>query len=91
MGKYELKVEGGKMLRAECSVDNNRIKSVKISGDFFLHPEESITTLEESLIDIKADRNEVNSIVENFIDAGNTFIGVGKSHIVEAIIKASSI
>ncbi|MFH1650334.1 MAG: hypothetical protein ABIA93_07360 [Candidatus Woesearchaeota archaeon] len=41
-----LKVPNGKLLRAEVEHDGNRIKKVKITGDFFLHPEEVIIRIE---------------------------------------------
>lgn len=43
------KVPGGKLFRIELAYDH-KIKSFKITGDFFLHPEEAILPLEEALV-----------------------------------------
>ena len=42
------KIAGGKLIRVDV-VYFRQIERVKITGDFFLHPEELITTIEESL------------------------------------------
>lgn len=43
------KVPGGKLFRIELTADD-RIQSVKITGDFFLHPEETLAELEACLV-----------------------------------------
>ena len=42
------KVPGGKLVRARVNYDQ-KIKIVKITGDFFLHPEEAIVKIEECM------------------------------------------
>jgi lipoate-protein ligase A len=42
------KIAGGKLIRVDV-VYSGQIERVKITGDFFLHPEELITVIEESL------------------------------------------
>jgi lipoate---protein ligase len=42
------KISGGKLIRVDV-VYSNKIEQVKITGDFFLHPEELITVIEDSL------------------------------------------
>lgn len=49
MGKAEYKVKGGKLIRIKLDKEGNKIEGVKITGDFFLHPEEVIEELERSL------------------------------------------
>ena len=49
MKKSVYKVPGGKLLKISLEPEDNRIKSIRIMGDFFLHPEESITELEDGL------------------------------------------
>ena len=50
MGDAIYKVPGGKMLRAAVRIEEKRIKEAKITGDFFLHPEERILEIEKSFI-----------------------------------------
>jgi lipoate-protein ligase A len=49
MKQAEYKVPGGKLLVAETEVEDGVLTSVKVMGDFFMHPEEAINDLEEAL------------------------------------------
>jgi len=49
MGKAQYKVEGGKLIKVQLEIKANKIKKVKITGDFFLHPEELIEELEKAI------------------------------------------
>jgi lipoate-protein ligase A len=49
VGKAVLKVVGGKLLRAEVEHEEGIIKRVKLSGDFFLYPEEALEAIELDL------------------------------------------
>ncbi|MBI5224786.1 hypothetical protein HY989_02860 [Candidatus Micrarchaeota archaeon] len=50
--KITAKVEGGKMLRmeVELSESQEKAKYVKITGDFFIHPEDSLVVIEKTLV-----------------------------------------
>ena len=43
------KAEGGKLLKVATHSEKGLIKEVKITGDFFVHPEGAIETIEEKL------------------------------------------
>jgi lipoate-protein ligase A len=47
--KSEYKVPGGKLLACEIMVKGGIITDIKLSGDFFMHPETAITELEEAI------------------------------------------
>jgi len=51
-----------KLIKISMSYDDkkNVIDSIKITGDFFIHPEETLETLESNLVDTKLERNEVS-------------------------------
>ena len=49
MGKAQYKVEGGKLIKVQLEIEDNKIKKVKITGDFFLHPEELIDEMEKAV------------------------------------------
>ena len=38
----EYKVPKGKLVRVHLRINDNKIQNIKLTGDFFLHPEESI-------------------------------------------------
>ena len=50
MGKAQTKVEAGKLVKVQLRSEGDKIKEVRITGDFFLHPEELIDELEKTLV-----------------------------------------
>lgn len=42
------------------------IEDIRITGDFFLYPEDSILELENSLRNVKYDRDEVYKVLKEF-------------------------
>ena len=83
------KVTGGKLFNIDIKCDET-IEDIKITGDFFLHPEDFILKMEASLIGIKT-----NSTAEQILKIMNdkiedlTFelIGVTFEDIVNAIVE----
>lgn len=82
------KVIGGKLLRVK-SVFGERIESVQLTGDFFLHPEDLVGKIEESLVGIPvASSADVfleairRSVSENKIE----LIGIAPEDIVETLL-----
>ena len=49
IGESILKVPNGKLIRVSVDFESSRILSANITGDFFIHPEETIESIEESL------------------------------------------
>ena len=66
MKSIDYKVEGGKLLRLQVSLENEIIKDIKINGDFFVHPEDSIFKIESFLIGKKTKNidKDLNSFLE---------------------------
>jgi len=60
------KVTGGKTVKIELITDNETIKEVIISGDFFAFPIEKFEELERSLKGVKARIDEVKMVLDNF-------------------------
>ena len=50
MKKAAYKVKDGKMIRVSLRESGGKIGKIKITGDFFLHPEEIVEELETVLI-----------------------------------------
>ena len=48
-GNSVYKVPGGKLLKISLEAEGNKIKSVKITGDFFMHPETGVELIEEAI------------------------------------------
>ncbi|NYZ74367.1 biotin--protein ligase [Candidatus Micrarchaeota archaeon] len=59
--RAEEKVKGGKLVCIELLAEGSTVASVKITGDFFLHPEDAIDSLERSLmgVDLASGESEI--------------------------------
>lgn len=83
------KVPNGKLLRIflNYNIEKNLILDLKITGDFFAYPEESIDILEKELLNIKIDSKilieKISSIVEKY---NIQFIGLNIESLVDAIL-----
>ena len=89
-GRAVQKVEAGKLLKISVEFDDV-IDDVKITGDFFLHPEESIKDLEKNLFGLKsnADESSIISILNDVIEEKNIqLIGITSEAIAKTIRKA---
>ncbi len=56
--RYEEKVPNGKMVCVEVEADKGITTKVRITGDFFLHPEDALDAVESSLTGIPLDTGE---------------------------------
>jgi lipoate-protein ligase A len=68
LGRAEYKVQGGKLIRVQLDVQADRISHVKITGDFFMHPEELIEELEKALIGEPLDGQNLAQRIAAFIE-----------------------
>lgn len=60
IAKVSEKVAGGKLVRLELEHDGTKIKHAKITGDFFLHPEEILPAMEKALIGMPCSSSEAD-------------------------------
>ena len=84
------KVSGGKLLRVK-SIFGERVESVQLTGDFFLHPEESVSLLEKSLEGLPASNNPevfLKHISEALQKNNIQLIGISPEDIVETLIQS---
>lgn len=94
MGRAEFKVPGGKLMAAETEVEDGRLVNVKITGDFFMHPEEAIEELEDMLIGLHVDASAIEDAVEEFFH-GHSIELIGASprdfiHVLKMSLEVSS-
>src|SRR6266700_575126 len=89
--RTDYKAPGGKLRRGPLREKGGRIESVKLSGDFFLIPEESLSKLEKMLEDARLDEKELKLLVNRFFRGTNAQgLGVSPDDFVKAILAASS-
>ena len=90
IGQSSKKVSGGKLIRLDVTY-SAKVERVKITGDFFLHPEDFISTIEESLsgTDIPIDSSMLIRKVEQLIQENEAMlIGVSAEDIVSVLEEA---
>ena len=85
----DYKAPGGKLVRIRLKEDQGQIRSVKITGDFFLIPEESLRKLEKMLEDVPLREPELRLLVDRFFrGTGAQGLGVSSDDFVKAILSA---
>ena len=65
MGRAEYKVKGGKLIKVTLTAENRKIKEIKITGDFFLHPEAVIEDIEQALKGCLLDEQKLSNLIED--------------------------
>ena len=85
--KGELKVKGGKLIKCSIEVKNKEIKQIKITGDFFMYPEEKIEEMEEMLIGKEIKEDAIKKALDEFFLEVETF-GASKEDFLEVIMMA---
>jgi lipoate-protein ligase A len=61
------------------------ISSIRITGDFFLYPEETLDQIEASLLGTKMDRNSIKETIEKCLSHSEEF-GFDSESLTDAII-----
>jgi len=85
----DYKAPGGKLVRIRLKEDQGQIRSVKITGDFFLIPEESLGKLEKMLEDVPLREPELRLLIDRFFRGTEAQgLGVSSDDFVKAILSA---
>jgi len=87
-GKSSKKVKGGKLLKIEALFKEGSIVDIKITGDFFLHPEETISKIEQSLKGEKVGAQIAANITKVLSENSASLIGITEKDVEEAIVEA---
>ncbi|MEM3466795.1 MAG: lipoate protein ligase C-terminal domain-containing protein [Candidatus Jordarchaeales archaeon] len=89
MGRAEYKVEGGKLVKAQVITEKNKIQKVKITGDFFIYPEEFLEELEDTLVGSMLDESSLTKLIEDVAEKRNaTLLGVSPKDFAKCIVMA---
>ena len=88
----DYKTPGGKLVRVDFDVDDNRLRNVVVSGDFFLYPEEVIDDIRAALEGVSADLTETDLAitVAAAIPAGTEWLGSSPNALASAVRRAIS-
>ncbi len=83
------KVPDGKLIKIRLDIEDGTLTSISIMGDFFLHPEETIVTIEENLVGIAPSTESITACIDEILNAsGAQLIGAEARDIAHAIILA---
>ncbi len=86
----DYKAPGGKLVRVRLEENNGEIESVRISGDFFLLPEDQLSKLEKMLIGAPLKEKELKLLIDRFFVATRVKgLGVSPDDFVQAILSAT--
>lgn len=91
MNEVDYKIPNGKLIRIRAEVDNKKIENVKITGDFFLYPEEKIESIENSFKGKILKREEIERTIEKVIKKNKIkLLGISEKDFVDALMKLKS-
>lgn len=89
----DYKVKNGKLLRVRMTLNTGgseaTIESIAITGDFFMHPEEAIESLETLLLGTRWNAAALQEKVALFFSGEVEVIGARAEDFVHVILKAA--
>jgi len=89
MRKATYKVEGGKLIKVQLLERDGKIHEIKITGDFFLHPEDLIEDLEKALIGKPLKERDLAECIRNLIQNREaTLLGASPEDFAKCILMA---
>ncbi len=81
----ELKVKNGKLVKCGIEMDGDKIKNIKITGDFFIYPEEKIEEFERKMMGLK--KEEISKGIREFFK-GVELVGASANDFIQVMMKA---
>ncbi len=83
------KVPNGKLIKVKLWIDQDSIRKVIITGDFFLHPEICLEKIEQNLIGVPLGEGELTTAINSVIhEEQAVLIGVSSKDFTHAILQA---
>jgi lipoate-protein ligase A len=84
-----LKENGEKLLRLYLDEAGGVIRSVRLSGDFFMHPEEGVSLIERALEGLQVNEDEIIRAVTAAVERHSIqLVGISPGTIAQAILRA---
>ncbi|MFI0448502.1 lipoyl protein ligase domain-containing protein [Actinomadura sp. 6N118] len=86
----EYKVPGGKLVAVDLEVEDGRLRDVRVSGDFFLEPDEALDSINAALEGLSAglEAGEFGGRVQAGLPQGTVMLGVSAEAIGIAVRRA---
>ena len=77
--------KAGKLIRIRVKFKNDKIEEIRITGDFYIYPEDSIEILEEQLKGAKIEN--VDKMIKDILE-GAEYIGIDAESLGKAVKEA---
>ena len=88
MGEGSYKASKG-LIRVKVHVENDKIKNIRISGDFFMYPEDELWKLEDTLVGTSIEKEEILLKIRQFYKRTSLLTpGVNPEDFTEAVMRA---
>lgn len=86
----EYKVPGGKLLVADITVHDGQLAGVRLSGDFFLEPDEALEAIDRGLegASVNSDANALSERIQRALPAGTEMVGLSVPAIATVVRRA---
>ncbi|WP_259310387.1 biotin/lipoate A/B protein ligase family protein [Cellulomonas sp. P24] len=86
----EYKVPGGKLVAVDVDKDGGRLASVRVSGDFFLEPDEALERIEAALTGLSTDSSvaQLTAAIDAALDSSVTLVGFTTESVAIAVRRA---
>jgi len=81
----EYKTPGGKLVVADFELRDGRLADVRITGDFFLYPEEALDVIAATLTGLPANAPDMADRIAAALPAGTEMLGFSPEAIAEAV------
>jgi lipoate-protein ligase A len=89
MQESSYKIPGGKLVKVKLVISSGKIGKLMILGDFFLHPEETLQRIENSLIGSRADKTSIENTISQVLEESDaTLIGATAADIAKTVLMA---
>lgn len=88
-GRAELKVDGGKLLRADVAVGDS-IEAVELHGDFFVYPPAALDDIERAVEGTApdSDADAVSERIAAAVGPDVRMVGFGPDHVAQVVAEA---
>lgn len=82
-------LKAGKLIKITLDYEDGKIDNIKIYGDFFMHPEEGISKIEQGLVGCVLKKEELEGKVSEILNSENIQVfGFDSNQLSEAILMA---
>lgn len=78
------------MIRVQIDLEEDMIKNILITGDFFIHPEEAVESLEAVLRGAEVNEEGLLTLIRKYVEENRVeILGASPEDFVAAIMKAT--